>query len=190
MMRRLSLVLMGAMLSGCATTAGPVKKATYDFGRVKRVALGTFTGLGGTEVGREFVKQLLASGFVVTDKPQTADAVLSGTVTDYRALNQMLVFLGTATFPGPKDAPIEIVNPIVSGEAQTSEATALTLPKTQMMMTTASVGVNAQLNDVKTGDLIWANSYSYEGLNMPSAIHIVAGTLASAIHRLVLGAHA
>jgi len=178
------------VLTFCSSCATPKKvKSGYNFNHVKRVALGTFQGAqGGGPVGQEFVRQLLDAGFIVTAQAQNADVVLSGTVTDFRPADKMLVFLGTATFPGPGGKSVEVTNPIVSGMAQTADATALALPKTQMVTESASVGVSAQLNDAQTKELVWSNAYSYEGLNMPSAIQTVARSLVRSIRRQIPGA--
>jgi hypothetical protein len=174
-------------LSACATSKA---KTGYHFTPQTRVLVSAFDGDGGTSVTQEFIRQLLAAGFTVTDKAQSADVVLSGSVTDYHASDKMLIFLGAAVFPGPKGQSLDVDNPIISGHSSTSDTTALTLPKTQLVVASASIGLSATVKDLKTGDLLWANSYSYEGLTMESTIQIVVNTLVRSIRRLVVAAPA
>jgi hypothetical protein len=179
-------LLTTLLLTSCATQRPAQKpvKSGYNFSQIKRMALGRFEGQGGDAVGHEFVRQLVAAGFAVTDQQQNAEVVLSGTVTDYRPSDKMLVFIGTAKFPGAKDQPIEVTNPIVNSAAPT-DISALGLPKIQVVAVSAGVAVDARLVDVKTGETVWANSDSYEGLTMPSAIQTMTTALVRSIRRVI-----
>ena len=170
-------------LTSCATAPKQVK-SEYNFNQVKRVALGTFEGQGGDAVGHEFVRQLVAAGFTVTDQKENAEVVLSGIVNDYQPSAKMLVFIGAAKFPGAKDQPVDVTNPIVNGSAPT-DVSALELPKIQMVAASARVGVDARLTDVKTGESVWTASDSYESLTMTGALQSMTGAMVRSLRRLI-----
>jgi hypothetical protein len=175
--------LFALLLTACAPAPKPVKSG-YNYNHVKRIALDTFAGQGGDAVSHEFVRQLVAAGFAVTDQKQNAEVALSAPVTDYRPSNKMLVFIGAAQFPGAKDQPVDVTNPIVNSAAPT-DVSALSLPKIQVVAVSASVGVEARLVDVQTGETVWTNSDSYEALSMPGAVQTLTTALVRSIRSLI-----
>lgn len=167
--------------TGCATKV--VVKPGFDFSKIHRVAVLPFEGPGGPTVTNEFVRQLLASGLDVADRARGVDAVLSGTVIDYRPNNPLMVFLGLASIPVPGSQPVVVTNPVVSagGIQVTPKGTAFGLPNAQMVTVNVSVGIHARLSDSASGRAVWAQDYSYEALDAQGAIQAVASTLVKSL---------
>lgn|GEM_PF-2203551 len=182
-MKQTQLICLLFLLVSCAQQK-PVK-AEYNSNQVKRVAVGSFEGQGGTAVAHEFVKQLLNAGFVVTEQTAAADAVLTGVVNDYRPSDNLLIFIGTATFPAPNAQSVEVINPIIGSASPTTAVAALGLPKVQMVSVCAGLEVSAKLSAIKTGTLLWANSASYESLTLPAAAQVVTQELTQNLRKKI-----
>ena len=128
-------------------------------------------GPGGAAATDEFVKQLVGTGLEVTDSHHPGDVVLKGSVIDYKSNNQLMVFLGGN-------------NPILTPSTQaTPESAMLGVHKTQVASVMATVGIQARLLDTSTHNIVWAGSYSYEGLDLPTALTRVVGALKQSMER-------
>jgi len=186
--RSFSFFVLAVSLTACvpATTAKAVKKG-YDFAAVKRASVAPFQGNGGAAVANEFIRQLVGTGLSVTEQASAADVVISGRVTEYRPNNKILVFLGESSTPGANGPSVVMTNPMISiSEGSVSvEGAAMARRGTQMVTVNSTVGVIVQMKDAKTGDIVWADSFGYEGLDMNSATRSTVERLIQTLQRVL-----
>jgi hypothetical protein len=156
--------------AGCAPHRVVVNPA-FDFSKVRRISVAPFDGPGGPAATDEFVKELVQTGMEVTDAKHPGDVVLNGSVTEYKPTMQLMVFLGN-------DYPV-----ITPASQVTPEAAALGAHRAQVASVIATVGIQARLTDASTHNIVWADSYSYEGLDLPSALGAVVGSLTRSMKR-------
>jgi len=170
-----SLLLLLA-LAGCAIPQIATSPA-FDFTKVKRISVSTFEGPGGQVATDEFVKKLIGSGIEVTDAHHPGDVILVGFVTEYKTNAQLMVFLGEN-------------NPIVApGAQETPEGVALAIHKAQVASVMAAAGIQARLLEVSSKRIVWADSYSYEGLDLPYALESVVDALTRSMARTLPQLH-
>ena len=170
----LSLVLLlplSSLFFGCAAQPVVVNPA-FDFSKVRRISVAPFDGQGGQAVSDELVRQLVGTGIEVTDARHAGDVVLRGSVIEYKTNNQLMVFLGDD-------------NPVVSPSSQaTPEGIPLSAHKAPVASVLASVGIQTRLTDA-SNRIVWADSYSYEGLDLPTALGATVGSLMRSLKRVV-----
>lgn len=173
-------------LSACVSPRMTVKQG-YDFSKIKKVSVAAFAGPGGDAVSDEFVRHLVGSGLEITDAKHAGDVVLNGSVTEYRPSDKLMVFLGDTSLMGPNGQTVVLNNPIVSlsGTQVTSQGPAMGVPNTQVVSVSATVGVIARLVDTATGNVVWADSMSYEGLDIQSALQGTIGSLVRSLGRVI-----
>jgi len=63
----------------------------------------------------------------------------------------------------------------------TPEGTALSTHRTEVVSLVASVAVSARLIDPSTKETLWAVDFSYEGFDLPAALHAVADMMTRAM---------
>jgi hypothetical protein len=166
-----SLVLLCLLMSGCAGRPVNFTGPAFEASRVKQISVAAFGGPGGQAASDEFVRQLLGTGIGVTDAHHPGNVLLEGTVSDYKANNQLMVFLGDD-------------NPMITPSAQGSPAEAtLASHKSPMASVVASVGIQARLVENATHRIVWADSFTYEGLDLPTALNAVVGALTTSLAR-------
>jgi len=167
-------------------------KQGYDFSKIHRVAIQNFEGTGGDAVKNEFVRELVGSSLNITEHRKGADVVLMGAVTEYKPGDKLMVFLGDSNTVTPSGQAVVVTNPVVtlSGTQVTPQGTAMGVPNTQILSVSASVGVIARLVDAQTGDIVWSDTYSYEGLDIQSAMQAVISSLTKSLSRVVPAAKA
>lgn len=173
------------LFPGCANRMSV--KADYDFSKVRRMAVPEFSGPGGDAVANEFVRQLVATRLEVTERREGADLVLSGAVTEFKPGDKLMVFLGDTTTVSPGGQTVVVTNPVVSlsGTQVTTQGAAMGLPNTQVVSVSASVGIIAKLLDAGTGEAVWSDSYTYEGLDIQSALDAVVGAMVRSMGRVI-----
>jgi hypothetical protein len=173
-------------LSGCASSRMTVKPG-YDFSKIKKISVGSFVGPGGSAVSDEFVRLLIGSGISIVDAKHTGDVTLSGSVTEYRPGDKLMVFLGDTSVAGANGQTVVMNNPIInlSGSQVSPLGPAMGVPNTQVVSVSATVGVIARLVDTPTGSVVWADSLSYEGLDIQSALQGTVGSLVRSLSRVL-----
>jgi hypothetical protein len=160
------------VLNGCAPHRVVVNPA-FDFSKVRRISVAPFDGPGGAVATDEFVKELVETGIEVTDAKHAGDVILRGMVTEYKPNMQLMVFLGDD-------------NPVITAGAQvTPEAAALGAHRAQVASVISTVGIQARLMDASTHSIVWADSFSYEGLDLPTALDATIGALTRSLKRAV-----
>ena len=157
--------------------------------KIHRVAVLPFEGNGGPAVTNEFIRQLLAAGFEVSDRAPGADAVLSGVVTVYKPGEKLMVVLGHTSTVNAAGQTVDVANPVVSlnGSQVTSKSPAFGVPSSQIVAVDASVEVTAKLTHSASGNIIWGDEFSYEELDVQGAVQAVVDSLVSSLHRVMTG---
>jgi hypothetical protein len=179
-------VLVLALLStlGCASRPVATNPA-FDLSKVRRVAVLPFEGTGGPAVTNEFIRHLVAGGVTVTDTAVNIDAVLTGTVTDYRAGNKTLIFLGETPTMASGGQTVVVTNPVVSiaGSPGAVENATVGAKNAQVVAVSAAVGVVARLRDPVGNRAVWAQDFAYEALDLPTALQATVTTLSEDLLR-------
>lgn len=176
-MKRTGFLLL-VCLAGCAT---PQRGAApgFDFSKIRRISVIPFSGPGGREITDALVRQLVGTGVEVTDAAHPGDAVLKGTVLDFKPAVTQMVFLGNTTLVTAKGQTAVVNNPILSaGSSQSApEGTAMGLQNAQVASVSASVGASVILLETSSGRTLWSGAYTYEGLDAQGALRVVSGAL-------------
>ncbi len=126
------------------------------------------------------------------DQPQArqradADAVLTGSVTDYKPSQKLMVLIGNTHRHGANGQTLVVTNPVVSlsGSEVTNEGPAFGLPDAQVISVSATVGVIAHVVDVRTGDVVWSDEFSYEGMDVQSALQATVSSLVGSLGKVM-----
>jgi hypothetical protein len=178
----LQFLLILLVFAGCVTQQ-VVENTTYDYSKIKRISVVTFDGPGGAAVTDEVVKALLATGIEVTDAHHPGDAILRGTVSEYKSANQLSVFLGNTTLLTAGGQTITVDDPVVS-LAESQAAPQETTPSAhhpQIASLIASAGVFVNLIDSSSKKILWGGSFAYDSLSMPEAVHAIADMMTASM---------
>ncbi len=178
--------LFSLLIMSCASPRMSVKPG-YDFSKIRKISVANFAGNGGAAVSDEFVRMLVGSKLEITDAKHRGDVVLNGSVTEYRPSDKLMVFLGDTSLVSPGGQTVVMNNPIValSGSQVTPQGAAMGVPNAQVVSVSATVGVIARLVDQTTGAVVWADSISYEGLDIQSALQGTVGSLVRSLARVM-----
>lgn len=164
---------------GACSSPELVKPPQEKISRVERIAVKPFEGVGGAEVTQAMLKSLAGSGLVVVDAKKGADAVLTGSVGDYRTGRKVMIILGNSHSVLSNGQKVEVSNPVVSLTGSPLQNPALGNP--QIVMERAAVRVLVKLIDVPNGNVLWVGDTSYESLELPQALQTVTGILVQAL---------
>lgn len=204
MIRILLTFLSGLLfIQGCAERVAILRG--YDFTKIKKVAILDFSAadpVSGKIVADEFARHFLAKGIEVSDREVVKkflaeespekdnylkrirdsfgiEAIVRGTVTEYAPDQNYLVFLGTQNSTG-----VNIINPItpIGGKSVYGQGTAFGLPNSQIITVNASIGVSVSLIDTLTAQVVWSNSYTYEGLDINTAVESLVTYLLKSLY--------
>jgi hypothetical protein len=166
--------LLSTVLIACAPTRLAIKTG-YDFSQIKIIGVSEFGGEGesGKIVQEEFIRQFLKKGLIVKEvgketKPEREiDILVTGAVTRYLPERKFLVYLGEGT----TDQKIIIYPSLteISGTYGYAWGRIAGLEGSQILVTNATIGIAAKMVDPKSGEVIWADSYTYEGLDIQTA---------------------
>jgi len=180
-------LITGSVVLGACAMPRPAVQSGTDFSKIRRVSVTPFEGTGGHEVTDEFVRQLVRTGLEVTDAHHRGDAVLGGTVTDYKPSSTLMVFLGKTTVIGPGGQTAVVNNPIISPGASQAvpEGAASGARNAQVASVSAVVGVTASLTDASSKKILWSESYAYEGFDLPGAVQPVVAHMTQSLARFL-----
>jgi hypothetical protein len=170
-------------LSSCASTRAVIKK-DYDFESVKTVKVGAFASdaeyvNSGSTVQSSFIRQLLAQGYSVKVDPNShADVTIEGSVMTYTPDKKYLVRMPDENrYRSRRDArhsqSVVYTSDIteISGSSMYDLGSAFGLGESnKIMASNATVGIYAYMVDNETGEIVWSDSYTYEGLDLASAL--------------------
>lgn len=170
---RYLLPITCCILIACAPTRLAIRKS-YDFSKIKTIGISEFNGEGesGRTVQEEFIRQFLRKGFVVKavrqgEPEEGIDILVTGAVTRYLPERKFLVYLGGNT----TDQQIIVYPSLteISGTYGYTWGRIAGLEGSQILITNATIGIAAKMVDSKSGEIIWADSYTYEALDVQSA---------------------
>jgi TolB-like protein len=180
-------LLSVALALGACATKHPMAAAGTEFSKIRRVSVVPFEGTGGREVTDEFVRRLVLTGLEVTDARHPGDAILGGSVTDYKANRTLMVFLGKTTVIAPGGQPFVMNNPILAPGASQGAPESLVAgaQNAQVASVGAEVSVTASLTDASNGRLLWSGRYAYEGFDMDGALQPVVASLIRSLSSVV-----
>ncbi len=181
-MRRGVWILAVLVLGGCATPKpAPSQSLTTP---IRRITIQPFEGTGGTDVTREITAALKVAGWSIAEKGQAGDATLWGMVTDYRANQKLMIFLGeTNIFSGTKS--VTVSNPLVSisGSQVLPQAPSISLTNPHVVFERAIVGISARLITYPKQEIVWSDGFSYESLALQHARKVAVSTLVRSLSR-------
>ncbi|MBI4055301.1 MAG: hypothetical protein HY402_04120 [Elusimicrobia bacterium] len=168
----------------------------YDFSRVRRVAVVSFSGPGGDAAADFLAQNLLAAGVEVVERRQLeqilkehrlagsgalnpatlqevgrilgVDALFTGTVTTYQPPQGYLIFPGSGL--GAVAA-----TPVGTGSVY-SRGTLFAASQSEVIASAAVVGLSARMVSVENTALLWAAHQVYEGFDVPSAMQSIASS--------------
>jgi hypothetical protein len=176
------------LAGGCAMRMAAVKPG-FEIKTIRTVALGQFTGTGqyqgsGDTVRDEFARQLLKSGFVVKRAGENADAVLSATVTQYSPERRFLFYTPQSQSQAQQQTQINLVQPLEIGGSNVyslGSAMGVNSDESKILVSNASAGVSASLIDPAKGEILWSDSFSYEGFDIQWAVESVVNRLVKSL---------
>ncbi len=200
-MRR-PVFLLALALAACVSGPQVAIKRSYDFRKIRRVAVVAFSGTGGDAASDLLAQALLARGADVVERKQL-DAMLaeahlnvSGALdpATVRQIGKLLgvdaLFFGSVTsFSPPRNylvfteqpqGALPAVTPIESGSIHSS-GMAPGVPGADIITSAATVGLNARMVEVESGSLLWSASQTYEGFDVESAMQEVADGFAGSL---------
>lgn len=174
-MRKGYFLIVFLFICSCASPRAAYKKG-FDFSGIRDIRVGNFSSFGGNSnsgpvVAGEFIRQLINSGYSVKQSPSdNVDAVIEGNVTEYypnrRFLIQVAQKEGTGNNVVIYQSPVEI-----SGSNVYNLGSAFGLgEENRVVVSNATIGISAMLKDARTGEVVWSNMYTYEGLDLGTAL--------------------
>jgi hypothetical protein len=152
-------------MSSCAVNRAVIKP-DYDFSEVKTIRVGKFSsskiyGQIGDTVGNAFIQCLLAKGYnVISDSNVSVDAVIEGSITAFHREREDVVW------------PIDVYRrrcEYVFGEFDQRRRMNIIVDD-NVVIRNAIIGISAYMTDVKTGQVVWSDSFTYESVNIDYAI--------------------
>lgn len=167
-------IILAGMLFSCAYPRAAYKTG-FDFSKIRTIGVGDFSSVGnepnsGSVVANEFMRQLLSEGYSVkTADAQDADVIMVGNVNEYQPNRRYLINSGRGN---GRQQIVVLQQPVeLSGSTAYNLGTAFGLgEENKIIVSNATVGVSAYLKDAHTGEILWSNSYSYEGLDLNTAL--------------------
>ncbi|OGS22463.1 MAG: hypothetical protein A2252_01340 [Elusimicrobia bacterium RIFOXYA2_FULL_39_19] len=170
--RQIALFLVVLLLlTSCVSTKRAVVKPGYDFGKISTIGIGKFSpsdssNASGETVRNEFARQLLSAGYNVKWSDTEGDVVVEGSVNQYIPEKKYLFYKPKSADKTIVVSPTEVtgVNGYSVGKAYGMGENA------EIVVTNAMVGLNVRIVDPKTREVVWTNSYTYEGFDIQTAI--------------------
>ena len=130
-------------------------------------------------IGDSIIKQLMSKGFTLKTSSNDADIIVSYSITEYQPGKKYLIHK-EEPFPQPPhpagmyrhgNSVVVYNDPVeISGSSVYDLGTAFGVDNATVIASNATVGVSITIKDVATKDIIWTNSYTYEGLDLTSAV--------------------
>ncbi|MDR2426146.1 MAG: hypothetical protein LBD46_03055 [Endomicrobium sp.] len=170
------------VLQACATPTVIIKQ-DYDFASVRSVRVGKFVSNtdysnSGSVVQNAFIRHLLAKGYNVKAGHDTqSDVIIRGSVTTYVPDKKYLIRLPEENNFYNRNSrhayTVIYASDIteISGSTMYDLGPALGLNEpNKIMASNATVGVYAYMEDSETGEIVWSDSYTYEGLDLSSTL--------------------
>lgn len=174
--RRISTAVVffaaAVLIAGCVTPRANYR-TDYDFSSVRKVYVEEFRSVAvsensGSVVRDAFISEFLRAGYAVTDDPASANAIVGGSVRTYNPEKRYLIMLQK---PGEQRIVAQNLTEI-PGSNLYSFGSAFGLKEdNQIIVSNAVVGISAQMRDAATREIVWSNDYTYEGLDLSTALN-------------------
>lgn len=168
------IIFITFFILSCASPRVAVKK-DFDFSKIKTVRIGEFTSStsntnSGSVVANEFVRQLLDRGYSVkTSDTDASDVVIMGSVTEYFP-NRRYLLINQENEDSQQTVVLQQQIEISGTSAYNLGSVFGMGDESKIVVSNATVGILAYLKDVNTGDVVWSSSYTYEGIDLQTAL--------------------
>ncbi|MEW6041453.1 MAG: hypothetical protein AB1633_08030 [Elusimicrobiota bacterium] len=184
----ISILLISIFSIGCASRRAAFKPG-FDIKKIRTIGLGKFGDFGsypgsGGAVRDEFTRQLIRAGFNISEEDKGVDVILSATLTQYIPEKRYL-FYSPKTEEGKQT--IKIIPPLEIGGTGVYSLGSSIGPggeEGRILVSNAVAGISARLLDPVTNEVIWTDSYTYEGFDIRGSIEICVNFL---LKPLILG---
>lgn len=168
----LSLLLLALFLSSCAVQS-TVVKPNYDFKRIKRVAVIEFRDAAyqpnsGSLVSDMFIKYLLRTGYDVIERTELDSILKEHQLSVEGILNRAQ----TKEF-----GKISGVDAIITGSISMLVPDRVFYDGATPRFVAAQAGVTCRMIDVETGEILWAGSNTYDGMNTQTAFEYLVSSI-------------
>lgn len=192
MIKNIFLFTLSFFIVSCAST-GAVYKQDYNFANVKNVYVEESSYSQQTQAIRDsIVKQLMSKGFNLKSTSSEADVIVSYSITEYQPGKKYLIRTNNfsdVNHGNPPPPPnshnshpphnhssvnVNVYNTEtleIGGSSVYDLGTAFGVRDSRIIASNATVGVSLTMRDVSTNDIIWTNSYTYEGMDLMSAVN-------------------
>lgn len=172
--RVLSIILAltaALFLSSCASQTSALKQG-YDFNKIKRIAVlqfrdPTYTQSTGAMVSQFFAKYLLKAGYNVVERDEL-DAILRErnlTMNNIIDPSQAKVFR------------LSGIDAILTGTVTKAVSEQNMYESGNLRFIAAQVGLTCKMIEVETGEILWAGSDAYDGMNEQTAFDYLSGSM-------------
>ncbi|RLD17812.1 MAG: hypothetical protein DRI36_02905 [Caldiserica bacterium] len=174
--RHLPFAICYLFISACAPYVA--YKKDYDFKKIKKIAVLNFDSYigfdsSGMVVRDEIIRHLIESGITVVER-EKIDKILKEREIDYKKIKKILG--ADAIITG------SVIKYIPEKEEYVYFKDNEGNLQYEVKYFDAEVGVSARLIDTETGEIIWANTYTYESFDLEAAlISCVRGLLRNLI---------
>ncbi len=192
MIKNLFLLIISFFIVSCAAT-GAVYKQDYNFSNVKNVYVEDSSYSQQTQAIRDsIVKQLMSKGYNLKSTSGEADIIVSYSITEYQPGKKYLIRnndfdnINHGNHPPPPNSSnsnsphhhnnvnVNVYNTEsleIGGSSVYDLGPAFGVRDSRIIASNATVGVSLTMRDVSTNDIIWTNSYTYEGMDLMSAVN-------------------
>jgi len=177
---------MTVILSGCVSAYKRVPyKVGYDFKTIEKIYIEEFKPISndmysnsGSVVRDAFVLEFLRRGYKVMSDAASADVIISGSVITYNPEKRYIIMLQK---PGEKRLVNQQLTEIPGSNVYSFGSAFGLKEDNQILVSNAIVGVSANMRDAKSGEIVWSNDFTYEGLDLSSALSGVVSYLVRTI---------
>jgi curli biogenesis system outer membrane secretion channel CsgG len=166
------LLLLSLFLASCAVQTSVVKP-NYDFKKIKRVAVIEFRDAAyqpnsGSLVSDLFVKYLLTTGYDVIERAELESILREHQLSVQGILNRE---------QAKEFGKIAGVDAIITGSISMLTPERVYYESSYPRFIAAQAGVTCRLIDVETGEILWAGSNTYDGMNTQTAFEYLVSSI-------------
>jgi hypothetical protein len=201
------LIFIALAASSCVPHRAAIKYK-YNFNAITSVGVAEFTPAmndpaSGKLLQEEFLRYFLRRGINVKlvdlesssiekilekARKENITAVVVGIVAQYAPDKKYFLYLGDTSKTQQGQQQITLNQPIfteIPGSNIYSWGRAFGIPgESHVLLTNASVSVAVKMIDVETGDIVWMDSCTYEGLNIQAAVDGAVNYLLKSLSRV------
>jgi len=191
MVKRKTLIILVAVFWLIACSPRVAVKYDYDFSRIKTIMV-EVKATGQTIdvnkiIANEFIRQLLQAGYNVklynpAEKLSSEMVILTATVLEYQPNRRYLIYEPNVSSTTLLATPTTLE--LGGNNIYTFSVAGLSgLENSRVVVSNATIGISANLQDALTGEIVWSNYYTYDGLDIGAALSGTVGYLVRSIPR-------